>query len=262
VILERIQTARPEPPSRDDTDSDRAMVDPGYGVKGEDLPSLAILVSNRADLQKLCETVTSGGHRREDLFLSTLHVRDLPAGRIALAGPMIGAPYAVMVLEKLIARGARRVLFFGWCGAVSARVGIGDIVVPSGSIIDEGTSVHYSPDGTGVARASEPLSERLKRALGHRNLPFHEGLVWSTDAVYRETRRRVSDFKRRHVLGVEMETSALFSVGRFRGIEVAAILAVSDELSGPAWRPGFSSDRFRSTRKAACEVIRDICNGA
>ena len=47
-----------------------------------------------------------------------------------IAGPAIGAPMAVMTMEKLIALGARRIFLFGWCGSMRDSLGIGDLLLP------------------------------------------------------------------------------------------------------------------------------------
>ena len=52
-----------------------------------------------------------------------------------------------------------------------------------------------------------------------------------------------------------METSALFTVGAFRGIETAAILIVSDDLSGLTWRHGFRDPRFAKARKEVARFL-------
>jgi hypothetical protein len=57
-----------------------------------------------------------------------------------------------------------------------------------------------------------------------------------------------------------METSALFTVGGCRGIEVAALLVVSDDLSSLTWRPGFKDPRFICGREVACNIIAKPCS--
>lgn len=61
-------------------------------------------------------------------------------------------------------------------------------------------------------------------------------------------------------MAVEMECSALFTVGGFRGIDVAALLVVSDDLSSLTWRPGFKDPRFIRGREVACNVIGRLCS--
>src|SRR5687767_2274707 len=46
-----------------------------------------------------------------------------------IASPM-GAPMAVMLLEQLIALGARRFLYVGFCGALAPSYCIGDLFLP------------------------------------------------------------------------------------------------------------------------------------
>jgi uridine phosphorylase len=172
---------------------------------------------------------------------------------------MVGAPYAAMVAETLIAWGVRTILFIGWCGAVSPVLGIGDLVVPTSAVIDEGTSPHYVA-GISAAGPSEPLMRQVAEACAAEGVCARLGTVWTTDAVFRETCDKVARYQRDGVLAVEMECSALFTVGGFRGIEVAALLVVSDDLSSLTWRPGFKDPAFIRGRELACNVIGRLCS--
>jgi uridine phosphorylase len=164
-----------------------------------------------------------------------------------------------MLMEPLIAWGAREVLFIGWCGAISPEVGIGDIIVPHSAIIDEGTSPGYGAAPLDTVPSSAPLRRRITAALAARGRTCIEGRIWSTDAIYRETPEKVARFRARHALAVEMELSALFTVGRFRGIPVGAALVVSDDLTRMTWKPGFKDERFRESRRMLVEVTKDLC---
>jgi uridine phosphorylase len=178
---------------------------------------------------------------------------------VSFVGPIIGAPYAVMLFETLIAWGARSFIFFGWCGAISPDVKIGDILIPTSAVVDEGTSIHYLQPRESVVHPSPATTGLIKTILSDRDIAFHEGRIWSTDAIFRETPDKVSHYQSSGVVAVEMELSALFSVGRFRNVDVGGILVVSDELSTLKWHPGFKDERFKQGRKSACEVIRQIC---
>lgn len=234
-----------------------AVIEPTAGIVAPDLGQAAAMISSEPDFTVLTRTLHDGKEMQSRLFTSRLTLHGPRC--FALVGPLIGAPYATMVLEKLIARGVRSVLFFGWCGAIAPDLSIGDILIPSGALIDEGTSRHYQAPPSGVSTPGDRMSGRVRAALLERGVPFREGLAWTTDAVYRETRDRVLSYQRRNVLAVEMELSALFTVARFRGIDLCGILVVSDELYHPQWRAGFSDDRFKAGRKAVCEVIEQLC---
>lgn len=240
------------------TTPDNAIIRPVVGRKSPKLGSLAVIVSSGADLDHLTRMLPVTEHPVR-LMMSRLFLGAGPEAGYAVLGPVVGAPYAVMVMESLIAWGARQILFMGWCGAISAQAEIGDVIVPTGAIIDEGTSPGYGAAPLEVVRPAESLRRRITSALSARVMEFHEGKVWSTDAIYRETPEKVTHFQARNALAVEMEVSALFTAGRFRGVEVGALLVVSDELTTFTWKPGFKDDRFRQARGTVIEVIQDLC---
>ena len=168
-----------------------------------------------------------------------------PEGRAfsTLASP-VGAPVAVMLLEQLIALGARRFLYLGFCGALDPALTIGDLFIPQQAIREEGTSYHYLPAGvepTAAAAMATLLQEEGERQGVHAK----QGRLWTTDAPYRETAGKIAAFRAAGVQAVDMEMAALLSVAAYRGCEVAALLVVSDECYHPTWRPGFGAPEMR-----------------
>jgi purine-nucleoside phosphorylase len=86
-------------------------------------------------------------------------------------------------------------------------------------------------------------------------LPYRQGPIWTTDAPYRETIDKLKELQAQGVLGVDMETSAVFTVSTFRGIEAAALLIVSDDLSKMTWRHGFRDPKFLQARKQVVQFL-------
>lgn len=175
---------------------------------------------------------------------------------ISLSGPFLGAPQAVMGLEKLIALGAKRIWVLGWCGSLQSDLKIGDMVIPLNCIIEEGTSQHYPIKGP--PRTDSTLNRLLESALTIRNHPHRKGKIWTTDAPYRETPSKVSTYRELGVLAVEMEMSALMTVAIFRKVRLAALLIVSDELSDLSWRHGFHEPRFKEATTLAATILLDL----
>ena len=118
--------------------------------------------------------------------------------------------------------------------------------------------MHYAATDSGSSAASSSMVSVISQALATNHIDFHVGVVWSTDALYRETRDKVEHYQRAGVLAVEMETSALYSVAQFRSAALGAILVVSDELSSFSWRPGFKQDRFIQGRQTACRIAQKL----
>lgn len=192
-------------------------------------------------------------------MMSRIRPEAAPAPRYGIAGPMVGAPYAVMLLETLVARGARRAIFAGWCGALAPELRIGDIVIPDGAVVDEGTSPGYGVSPGEIVRPDPEAAASLREAVGGRGHPVHAVSVWTTDAIFRETPSRIRKYRALGAAAVEMEVSALFTAARFLEIPISAILTVSDSLVDSTWRPGFRDPRFRAGRRLTCEVIAELC---
>lgn len=175
----------------------------------------------------------------------------LPEGQLTgLIGP-IGAPGTVSTLEAALALGARQIFFFGVCGSLHPDLRIGDLVLVERAIREEGTSYHYLPaDAPAVpsprllALACEVLAEE----------PHRVGTIWTTDAPYRETRTKVARLAAEGVLGVEMETSAVYAMAQFRGVEALSVQIVSDQLVGERWT-GISRETFQHRCEHAVRLL-------
>jgi uridine phosphorylase len=219
----------------------------------------AIMISITSELRAMAELHNAERTSLKELcpfqFFLIKRAGELP---LALAGPLLGAPQAAMVLEKLIALGAQRLWVLGWCGSLQPDLRIGSLIIPTTALSEEGTSVHYPVPGETIHTDPE-LNEHLKQALHRANLPFSTGPVWSTDAIYRETREKVARYGSKGILAVEMEISALITVAAYRCVALTGILVVSDELSTLEWRHGFMAGTVRKSSREACTVLLDLC---
>ena len=235
-----------------------AIVNPVIPKQAPAPGETAILVSSESDLVPLTRGLGDGNLSPRKFFMSRHYLGDCYGKRVSLVGPLMGAPYAVALLDTLAAWGVQRFLFLGWCGSIAAQVQIGDIVVPERAFIDEGTSRHYGVDSGAVYRPEGALPGQVAALLGQADITHHTGAVWTTDAIYRETEPQVRQFQGKGALAVEMEVSALFSAARFRGVELCSVLVTSDRLHDMRWQPGFKDRRFKAAREAARDIILNV----
>jgi len=112
---------------------------------------------------------------------------------------------------------------------------MGHAVILTGAVRDEGTSFHYLPAGRVVSADPGP-AESLADALSAAGVETTHGLSWSTDAIYRETRARVSRRVEEGCLVVEMEASALMAIARYRSIPFGEVVMAGDSLAGREWQ--------------------------
>lgn len=174
-----------------------------------------------------------------------------------MAGPAVGAPMAVLSLEKLVALGAKRIVTYGWCGSLSNKLKVGDILLPTWAMSEEGTSSHYPVEGR--PESSKPMRKFLLTALQGEDRKVVEAPIWTTDAPYRETRNKVDKYGSQGVMGVDMEFAALCTVAAFRKVEMVAVMLVSDELWHEKWQPGFHNKSFTKDSRNLVQFLAGCC---
>ncbi|WP_339138244.1 MAG: nucleoside phosphorylase [Candidatus Electrothrix sp. GW3-4] len=229
------------------------VINPERGRGEPTLPEIGLLAVNPTEAPVLAAYAKEAGMQRSFLFHSNLYYSD----RLFLAGPAVGAPMAVMCLEKLIALGAKKVILYGWCGSLQERLHALDVFLPTDALSEEGTSRHYQDDQENTISASPKLHEQLGSILTAADMTYQTGKIWTTDAPYRETRAKITEYANLGIYGVDMELSALCAVAAFRSIEVAAAMLVSDEVWRQPWQPQFSRKEFkRKSRK----LLMLLCN--
>jgi uridine phosphorylase len=117
--------------------------------------------------------------------------------------------------------------------------------VCTGAIRDEGVSHHYAA-AEKFAWPSETLTRRLAQTLAVGGTAPQSGLTWTIDAPYRETVAEARSYQAEGVVCVEMEAAALFTVGRYRGVDAAAAFVISDHLlAEERWTHAFGTSTLR-----------------
>ena len=183
----------------------------------------------------------------------------LQGKKISLLGTPLGSPQAAIMLERLIAMGAKKILIFGCCGSLQPDLGVGHLVIPTGALSEEGTSAHYPlPQGV-EAKADEKISRLFLEKSREKNLQAASGKVWTTDALFRETRGKTKRYSDMGLLAVEMEAAALLTIAAYRKVYLGGLLVVSDELASLKWKTGFLNPFFWLASRNAARLIIEVC---
>jgi uridine phosphorylase len=174
-----------------------------------------------------------------------------------VAGPVLGAPMAVMALEVLVGGGAQKILFAGFGGSLSPELEPGDFLAPGSAIAGEGTSAHYE----GGRLAPDPeLLKSVEKALLRREL-LRGGPIWSTDGPLRETAERRAAYRALGAVAVDMEVSALFAAASFREVALAALILLTDSFGQGPWREGFKLPKFKKNLSLCGEIAWEALQG-
>jgi uridine phosphorylase len=181
---------------------------------------------------------------------------DLGGAAVTLLLGPYGAPATVATLETAIALGTRRILFLGICGSLQPDLRIGDFVLADRAIREEGTSYHYLPSDA-PAEPTPRLLDAAEARLAGAGVRYRRGALWTTDAPYRETHTKVRRLAGEGILGVEMETSAVYALASVRGVDALSFQVVSDQLVGDEWT-GIHRESFLDRCDEAARLLADL----
>jgi AMP nucleosidase len=140
----------------------------------------------------------------------------------------MGSSMAATIMDLLVARDPKGVLFLGKCGGLKHSTEIGYFILPTAAIRGEGTSKDYMPEEV-PALPSFKLHKFISNKIIAHNHEYRTGVIYTTN-------RRVwewdDEFKKYlaklGAIGIDMETATIFIVGYANQIVRGALLLVSD----------------------------------
>lgn len=136
----------------------------------------------------------------------------------------IGGSSAAICLEELHNIGVTAAIRIGSCGALQTGIALGDLILGCGAIRNDGVSKTYVHTEFPAVADYRLLGYCVDAAqsLGCR---YHVGVIHSHESFYHEENDAESAYwSHKGALGADMESAALFTVGRLRGMKTASIL--------------------------------------
>ena len=164
--------------------------------------------------------------------------------RFALFHSLVGEPICVAQYEELMAMGSKCLILLGNCGVLDKSIEDCGIIIPTAALRDEGTSYHYVMPGD-IIEVNKKYRDTFKKVLKECGYPYVEGITWTTDACYRETREKVNRRKEQGAICVEMECAGMQAVCDFRGTEFFQFFYAGDNLDHSTWDPRSLSNGSR-----------------
>jgi nucleoside phosphorylase len=182
-------------------------------------------------------------------------------GAVGVCCMGIGAPAVVAQMEVLIALGVAHFLSIGTAGGLGPDQSIGDVVVLTGAIRDEGVSYHYLAPGLD-AGPDPDLTAELANTLTAADIAHTSGWSWTTDAPYRQSAEEIVEYRTRGVRTVEMEAASVFAVGRARQIPIASAVVLDgvfgDPIGAPVMDTATAFGRLYDVFKAGIAVLGEM----
>ena len=202
----------------------------------ENFPKVGVTCFSKKLMDQLVETF--GG---EEIALSSNGNGKVPVYKInyegkeiALFMSRVGAPACIVQYEELFVMGLEKVVVFGTCGVLDREIDDLAIIIPNCAVRDEGTSYHYIKS-TFEIEVNPNYQDTFRRLLDEHNYSNITGKVWTIDAPYRETKKKVAKRKEQGCICVDMECSAIAALAKFRNKEVFQFFYAADNLDNAKW---------------------------
>ena len=201
-------------------------------LRPQDIGSYAIVPGPKERLdslvKKMEDPVKNFSFMEYNMFtgnINGIRVTSINGGRFAAD--------TAITTEILCSAQAKVLIRIGSCGALRRDIKIGDFIVTTGCVRGEGVSPYYVdekfitvPDST----LTQKLTAVAKNVAASAGSTVHEGKVWSTDAILRETKEVVNKAIDQGAIGVDMVSAPFLTIAQVYKIPAVSILAVSDNL--------------------------------
>ncbi len=152
-------------------------------------------------------------------------------GRVSVQGTGMGIPSISIYVNELISEyHAKSLIRIGTCGSVQKHVGLKDVILAMTASTDSHINklqfqgMDFAPGAT-----FSLLKKAFDRAV-ERQLNITVGGILSTDRFYHENPDYWKLWAKYGILALEMESSALYTLGARHGVNVLSILTVSDHI--------------------------------
>jgi uridine phosphorylase len=225
----------PEVPgdSEDPNDGEQYHLEVGPG----DVAESVLLPGDPERLPTITEFWESSeevGHHREYRTVTGRH----DGTPISVTSTGIGSPSAAIAVEELARVGANTLIRVGSCGAIQPEMAVGDLVITTGAVRQEGTSAEYVREDY-PATADHEVVAALIAAAERLGYEYHTGITMSSDSFYAGQGRPgyrgfeaagsghlVEDLQNANVANIEMEASAILTLANVYGLRAGAICTV------------------------------------
>lgn len=183
----------------------------------------AIMPGDPARLDRIApflENVEELGFNREYRSL----VGEYKGIRILAISTGMGGASTGIAVEELHNIGIEAMIRIGSCGTLQPEMKVGDLLLVNGAVRDDGASKAYI-EGIFPAIPDTELLFHCISAAKAGNFPHHIGIARSHDSFYTGAEEEIYAYwAKQGVLGSDMETAALFTIGALRGVKTASIL--------------------------------------
>ncbi len=228
--------------------ADMVLTFTGQKAEKLSLPERVIITFDTGDLKRI---LNQSNTTLIDAWSHFKRLYKIAKSNTIITKSYFGGPNVAALIEELASFGVKECVLWGYCGGIDNNVDIGDIILTKGALREDGVSYHYIEDIESFIYSDwfDVWKNNIK------DWGFQEGVIWSCDAIYRETSNKIEKYREMGIAGVEMEVASFYAVCKYRKIKGIAFLIVSDIFRDGRWVHGFFTKPFQEGVKKLSDFM-------
>lgn len=150
---------------------------------------------------------------------------------VSVMGSGMGMPSIGIYASELVKfYDVQRIIRIGSCGSLQKHVNLYDIIFAMAASTDSNFMSQYNLPGTWAPTASWKLLKAAIDQAEAQGATYHVGNILSSDIFYHDDETANERWSRMGVLGVEMESAALYAIAARHGIDALGLFTASDNI--------------------------------
>ena len=231
-----------------------------FQVKQGDLGKIA-LVSGDIQRAQMCVERLENPVKNFSFLECNFWTGYFKGAKVTVGNGGFYCPDSAIATEILCTAGVDTLIRLGSCGVLREDIPVGDIIVANKAIKGDGTTAYYV-DKDFIPQADKGLMDKLFQ-IASGLTKAHVGPVWTTDALFRETKEIVNSYIQQGAIAVDMIASSFFTIANIYKKKTAAILIASDNLI--TGELGFLNPLFFQAQAKMIDIafkaVEEISNG-
>lgn len=179
---------------------------------------------------------------------------------VSVMGTGMGIPsMGIYSWELINVFGVKNLIRIGSCGALQDNLKLYDVIVGVGSATNSNYGSQFNLPGTYSATASWKLLKKADEVASKKGIEVHFGNILSNDVFYNADKDAIKKWRDAGILGVEMESTALYMNAAFAKVNALCILSVSDHVfTGEETTPEERQTAFTKMMDIALDIAVEI----
>jgi uridine phosphorylase len=199
------------------------------GMESQPVPEICVLDPDGDLVDYLRATGQAQPHATWACYHTTLSTWQQDGTLYGIIGRVVGAPFAVLVVEELFVSGCKLLISITSAGQLVELGQPPYVILIDHALRDEGTSYHYLPQ-TPYTFLDPALCSLLRSEWKQTHVPLHVGGSGTTDAPFRETEAIIAWGREQGLLAIEMEAAALYALAAVKHYPIVCFAHVTNRM--------------------------------